>query len=324
MIITRTTAASMVGLLAAVTSTSLGQSAVVEVESISGVCTAELVEAATGLGVDFDLTDHIVHEPTNPTGFDAYPYLDGFCESCLTAAQPDWWWVYGSAGISESLAVDATDADPDSWPPNIDWYVSGDIGLDLGTSDGDGHVTTADGTASFTLDRRLVIRVSQAIEARLSFSRLVYAWSSLEGQPCLDSGEAVCEADATIDVSVPWNLDWAPDIEGVESAVWEGVLQPGTYAIEVTGSGSVASRPAAAGTPCENANSFAGSSFGLVFDILGEAGPTPGDFDGDGDVDGADMGQFFALWGTSDPAADYDGNGNVDGADFGMFLQYWG
>jgi hypothetical protein len=52
----------------------------------------------------------------------------------------------------------------------------------------------------------------------------------------------------------------------------------------------------------------------------------PGDFNGDGIVDGADFGQILAAWGAC-PAPcpqDLDGNGTVDGADVGLILSSWG
>ena len=55
-----------------------------------------------------------------------------------------------------------------------------------------------------------------------------------------------------------------------------------------------------------------------------EGEPCPGDLNGDGKVDGADMGLMLGAWGTSDPAADLDGDGDVDGADLGLLLGAWG
>ena len=49
----------------------------------------------------------------------------------------------------------------------------------------------------------------------------------------------------------------------------------------------------------------------------------PGDLNGDGLVDGADVGLFLAVWGTSDPAADLNGNGTVGGDDLGILLANW-
>jgi len=50
----------------------------------------------------------------------------------------------------------------------------------------------------------------------------------------------------------------------------------------------------------------------------------PADLDGNGVVDGADLGELLALWGTADGSADLDGNGVVDGADLGELLAAWG
>lgn len=51
---------------------------------------------------------------------------------------------------------------------------------------------------------------------------------------------------------------------------------------------------------------------------------SPADYDEDGDVDGADLSFFLAMWGTTDPRGDLDGDGDVDGADLSTFLSYWG
>lgn len=48
----------------------------------------------------------------------------------------------------------------------------------------------------------------------------------------------------------------------------------------------------------------------------------PADLDGDGDVDGADLGALLASWGGSGPA-DLSGDGVVDGADVGLLLGAW-
>ena len=49
----------------------------------------------------------------------------------------------------------------------------------------------------------------------------------------------------------------------------------------------------------------------------------PGDLNGDGLVNGADVGIFLALWGTSDPNADINGNGTVEGGDLGLLIANW-
>ncbi len=50
----------------------------------------------------------------------------------------------------------------------------------------------------------------------------------------------------------------------------------------------------------------------------------PADLDGNGVVDGADLGQLLGAWGTANPAADLNGDGIVDGADLGILLGGWG
>jgi len=48
----------------------------------------------------------------------------------------------------------------------------------------------------------------------------------------------------------------------------------------------------------------------------------PADLNGDGVVDGADLGILLSNWGTPGPG-DLDGNGVVDGADLGALLKAW-
>ncbi|MFG0256477.1 MAG: FG-GAP repeat protein [Phycisphaerales bacterium JB043] len=48
-----------------------------------------------------------------------------------------------------------------------------------------------------------------------------------------------------------------------------------------------------------------------------------GDLDGDGDVDGGDLGLFNSRWGLPGPT-DLNKDGTTDGADLGLFLTFWG
>ena len=50
----------------------------------------------------------------------------------------------------------------------------------------------------------------------------------------------------------------------------------------------------------------------------------PGDLNGDGFVNGTDLGIFLALWGTSDASADLNGDGIVNGGDLGLLVANWG
>lgn len=47
------------------------------------------------------------------------------------------------------------------------------------------------------------------------------------------------------------------------------------------------------------------------------------DLNGDGAVDGADLGPLLGAWGSPDDAADLNGDGAVDGADLGLLLGAW-
>ena len=48
-----------------------------------------------------------------------------------------------------------------------------------------------------------------------------------------------------------------------------------------------------------------------------------GDLNGDGRVDGADLGLLLSDWGSLDSEADLDGSGLVDGGDLGLILAFW-
>jgi len=63
----------------------------------------------------------------------------------------------------------------------------------------------------------------------------------------------------------------------------------------------------------------------LCFEVpycMGDA--CPGDANGDGVVDGADLGLLLAGWGGNDPMVDLNSDGIVDGADLGLLLAAWG
>jgi len=100
-------------------------------------------------------------------------------------------------------------------------------------------------------------------------------------------------AGAIFDLVDPFEIS-GPDGPGGGQAIsaWTGIGEVGAYQIELTG--------------C----AFLGAGFG--------------DLNGDGAVDGADLGYLLNAWGTDDPVADLDGNGSVDGADLGLLLNEWG
>ena len=58
--------------------------------------------------------------------------------------------------------------------------------------------------------------------------------------------------------------------------------------------------------------------------VLRISGPPTPDLDGNGSVDGADLGLLLGTWGSNDCAADLNQDGVVDGADLGALLGAWG
>ena len=56
----------------------------------------------------------------------------------------------------------------------------------------------------------------------------------------------------------------------------------------------------------------------------GSGDPCHADLNGDGFVDGADLGLLLTAFGTNDPNADINNDGGVDGADLGLMLTGWG
>ena len=58
----------------------------------------------------------------------------------------------------------------------------------------------------------------------------------------------------------------------------------------------------------------------------GGTGDCPGDFNGDGEVNGADFGALLAAWGPCSAPCTYDlsSDDQITGADVGLILSYWG
>ncbi len=71
-------------------------------------------------------------------------------------------------------------------------------------------------------------------------------------------------------------------------------------------------------TPIDDYTISSGS--GVDWDIPFDAGD-PADLNGDGVVNGADLGLLLAAWGT--PDGDINGDGTTDGADLGLLLGSW-
>jgi hypothetical protein len=63
-----------------------------------------------------------------------------------------------------------------------------------------------------------------------------------------------------------------------------------------------------------------------VVDLCGltDAGCCTGDLNGDGAVDGVDLGALLGAWGAGTSAGDLNVDGAVDGVDLGVLLGAWG
>lgn len=74
--------------------------------------------------------------------------------------------------------------------------------------------------------------------------------------------------------------------------------------------------------PMANGNILLAGGFWPSTTIAAPLPPSP-DLNGDGMVDGADLGILLGAWGTGDGDADLNQDGVVDGADLGMLLGAW-
>jgi len=191
------------------------------------------------------------------------------------------------------------DATPD---PGRFCFVTGQgsVGGGLGEADIDGGVTTLT-SPQIEIDGLDAVTIS----CRVWYSNDTGASPNADAMPIearLDDGawftlETVAISDAA------WQaLEWSVPSEGAST------LQIRFVASDL-GSGSVVE---------------AGVDEIRIFAAGCADAPCVGDLDGDGQVDGADVGLMLADWGSNDPAADQNGDGAVNGADLGLLLGAWG
>lgn len=91
--------------------------------------------------------------------------------------------------------------------------------------------------------------------------------------------------------------------------------------------GTIESGGASLGTTSMSGGGAFTLTGGFVAGFLASAPSCPGDFDNDGVVGGADLGQLLALWGPCGQQycdEDLDGDGAIDGSDLGELLARWG
>lgn len=102
------------------------------------------------------------------------------------------------------------------------------------------------------------------------------------------------------------------------------VLDPGLWYFVV----STATEPRSVnkGIPCPDDDpkttpGFFGNNYVAWIDCIAQ--DVPADLNGDGVVDGADLGLLLGAWGQPGGTADLDDSGLVDGADLGLLLGSW-
>ncbi|MCP4836827.1 MAG: hypothetical protein GY895_18905 [Phycisphaera sp.] len=110
-------------------------------------------------------------------------------------------------------------------------------------------------------------------------------------------------------------IDGVPDGDG--SGVFTNVSGEG-----VTGSSSYGG--SFTGPDGDGEGNLAGAKIVIIPGGEDCGGTCPGDFDGNGIVDGADFGFMIAAWGPCKCPEDLNGDGEVDGADVGLFVSLWG
>jgi hypothetical protein len=121
----------------------------------------------------------------------------------------------------------------------------------------------------------------------------------------VESGQAV---DMTGNAGSAWfvggNVVSAVTTGNIEH-LWIQDLVPGRYVISI------------------NRATLGAPSSGSVISWIVDPGTTvPGDLNGDGVVDGADLGILLSNWGGSG-LGDLNGSGLIDGADLGSLLSAW-
>ena len=99
-------------------------------------------------------------------------------------------------------------------------------------------------------------------------------------------------------------------MQWVGNSIWEGVVP------ELSSCVAVEYRVRA-----EDRAGNVGESAVIDFATRGSCGPDP-DLNGDGAVNGGDLGLLLSAWGQSGPG-DLDGNGSVGGGDLGLLLAAW-
>lgn len=147
----------------------------------------------------------------------------------------------------------------------------------------------------------------------LGFDPATFAIGTIDG---LAPGDAV---PVNTDVAFELNLASPQVLAYVKDAVIQGKLflvVASLFPAEQQGEGTFPSFYTK-----ENAAVISGAQQAARLEVVIEVSSTVGDLNGDGVVDGADLGLLLGAWGTA--GADLNADGTTDGADLGILLGSW-
>ena len=152
---------------------------------------------------------------------------------------------------------------------------------------------------------------------------------------------AVCHILGTDDFYAPYEGGWVPSA-AEQHAFWVQKNQSNPTPETVNLGGGVTRLTWAEGKGCHGVQHFRIQNGGhdhppftpeVVWEFVSQYSldgvigcgdqEITGDLNGDGVVDGGDIGIFLTFWNTNNPIGDLDGNGIVEGADLGILLLNW-
>ncbi|MEE2681589.1 MAG: PHB depolymerase family esterase [Planctomycetota bacterium] len=192
--------------------------------------------------------------------------------------------------------------------------------------------------ASYTWD--ITCAMSDVIAAAAPVAASMYPWTFNNCDAALPT--AVCHILGTDDFYAPYDGQegWVPSA-AAQHAFWVGKNQANTPAEEESLGDGVTRFIWTAGQGCHGVEHFRWggghvvpsfattviwdfvSQYSLegLIDCGGDA--LTADFNGDGAVNGVDLGQLLGSWSSSNAPYDLDGSGKVDGGDLAIVLGAW-
>ena len=181
-----------------------------------------------------------------------------------------------------------------------------------------GTASAADVDAGTTRLLSPMFDLSTAINATVNYSRWYFC------SDAAPAGSTPAEVDTLfVDMSADGGTTWSR-VESVSSYPtpngWSRVSFP-LRSIVANLTSTMRFRFSISDSP-DNSTTEAGVD-DFFISVATCVNPCTGDLDGNGVVNGADLGMVLAGWGTAG-SSDLDGNGTTNGADLGLLLSAWG